>query len=56
VFRQMSAEVPNLAGLTLSRIGDLGVDVTKVDESPQPPIDPEANDIEKAEKSRPVGR
>jgi NADH-quinone oxidoreductase subunit G len=56
VFRQMSAEVPNLAGFTLSRIGDLGVDVTKVDESPRPPIDPEANDIEEAEKSRPAGR
>jgi NADH-quinone oxidoreductase subunit G len=56
VFRQMSAEFPKLAGLTLSKIGDLGVDVTKVDESPRPPIDPEANDIEEAEKSRPAGR
>jgi len=56
VFRQMSAEIPKLAGLTLSKIGDLGVDVTKVDESPRPPIDPEAKDIEKAEESRPAGR
>src|SRR5881392_3816618 len=56
VFRQMSAEIPKLAGLTLSKIGDLGVDVTKVDESPWPPIDPKAKDIEEAEKSRPAGR
>src|SRR5437763_4260491 len=56
VFRQMSAEIPKLAGLTLSKIGDLGVDITKVDESPRPPIDPGAKDIEKAEESRPAGR
>jgi NADH-quinone oxidoreductase subunit G len=56
VFRQMSAEIPEFAGLTLSKIGDLGMDVTKVDESPRPPIDPKARDIEKAEKSRPAGR
>src|SRR5438309_1203918 len=56
VFRRMSAEIPKLAGLTLSKIGDLGVDVTKVDESPRPPIDPKAKDIEEAEKSRPAGR
>jgi hypothetical protein len=52
----MSAEIPKLAGLTLSKIGDLGVDVTEVDESPRPPIDPEAKDIEKAEESRLAGR
>jgi len=40
----------------LNKIGDLGVNVTKEDESPRPPIDPEAKDIEKAEKSRPAGR
>jgi len=40
----------------LSKIGDLGVDVTKVDESLRPPIDPRAKDIEEAEKSRPAGR
>ncbi|PYL31826.1 MAG: NADH-quinone oxidoreductase subunit L, partial [Verrucomicrobia bacterium] len=56
VFRQMSAEIPELAGLTLNKIGDLGVNVTKEDESPRPPIDPEAKDIEKAEESRPAGR
>jgi len=56
VFRQMSAEIPKLAGLTLSKIGDLGVQIIKKDEAPQPPIDPEAEDIEKAEESRPAGR
>jgi NADH-quinone oxidoreductase subunit G len=56
VFRQMSAEIPQLHGLTLSKIGDLGVHVVKEDESPRPPVDPKAKDIEKAEKKRPPGR
>jgi NADH-quinone oxidoreductase subunit G len=58
VFRQMSAEIPEFDGLTLSKIGDLGVHVTKVDEdeSPRPPTDHKAKDIEQAEKRRPVGR
>jgi NADH-quinone oxidoreductase subunit G len=56
VFRQMSAEVPQFAHLTLNKIGDLGVHVMRVDESPRPPVDPKAKDIEKAEKRRPVGR
>jgi NADH-quinone oxidoreductase subunit G len=56
VFRQMSTEIPEFAGLTLSKIGDLGVEVTKLDESPRPPLHPKAKDIEKAEKARPGGR
>src|SRR5437588_2863284 len=56
VFRQMAAEVPEFHGLTLSKIGDLGVHVIKEDESPRPPVDPKAKDIEKAEKKRPPGR
>jgi NADH-quinone oxidoreductase subunit G len=56
VFRQMSAEIPEFDGLSLSKIGDLGVHVTKLDESPRPPTDPKAKDIEQAEKGRPVGR
>ena len=56
VFRQMSAEIPQFHGLTLSKIGDLGVHVMKVDESPRPPVDPNEHDIEKAEKKRPPGR
>src|SRR5438270_209228 len=56
VFRQMSAEIPPFADLTLSKIGDLGMYLMKVDESPRPPTEPKAKDIEQAEKSRPTGR
>ncbi|PYK30091.1 MAG: NADH-quinone oxidoreductase subunit L [Verrucomicrobia bacterium] len=56
VFRQMSAEIPELHGLTLSKIGDLGVQVTKADKSPPPPVDPKEHDIEEAEAKRPPGR
>ncbi len=56
VFRQMSAEIPQLAHLTLNKIGDLGVHVINVDESPHAPVDPKARDIERAEKKRPLGR
>jgi NADH-quinone oxidoreductase subunit G len=56
VFRQMSAEISELSGLTLSKIGDLGVRVTEADKSPPPPIDAQEHDIEKAEKNRPAGR
>ena len=56
VFRQMSTEIREFHGLTLSKIGDLGVHVIKEDESPKPPRDPKAKDIEKAEKKRPPGR
>jgi NADH-quinone oxidoreductase subunit G len=56
VFRQMSAEIREFHGLTLSKIGDLGVHVIKEDESPRPPRDPKEKDIERAEKRRPPGR
>jgi NADH-quinone oxidoreductase subunit G len=56
VFRQMSAEIPQFANLTLSKIGDLGMHVMKADESPRPPVDPKAEDIEEAEEKRPPGR
>ncbi|HVI83202.1 MAG TPA: molybdopterin-dependent oxidoreductase [Chthoniobacterales bacterium] len=56
VFQQMSAEIPQLHGLTLSKIGDLGLHVIKEDESPRPPVDPKVKDIERAEKKRPPGR
>jgi hypothetical protein len=52
----MSAEIPQFHGLTLGKIGDLGVHVVKHDESPAPPAEPKAKDIEKAEKERPPGR
>ncbi len=56
VFRQMSAEIPQFAHLTLNKIGDLGVHVMNVQESPRPPVDPKSRDIERAEKKRPAGR
>ncbi len=56
VFRQMSEDIPQLAHLTLNKIGDLGVHVMNVDESPHAPVDPKARDIERAEKKRPLGR
>jgi NADH-quinone oxidoreductase subunit G len=48
VFRQMSETVPHLAGLSLSRIGDLGVQVMQENESPAPPFAVENSDIEQA--------
>jgi NADH-quinone oxidoreductase subunit G len=56
VFRQMSAEIHEFHGLTLNKIGDLGVHVINEDESPRPPRDPKEKDIERAEKKRPPGR
>ena len=56
VFRQMAEAVPQLAGLSLGRIGDLGILVMEGQESPPPPVDPAAKNIEKAESERPPGR
>jgi len=50
----MSESVPAFAGLSLSKIGDLGVHVMQVDESPPPP--PGASDEEKLEKAAETGR
>src|SRR5205823_8215256 len=36
VFRQMSESVPKFSGLSLSKIGDLGVQVMPADETPPP--------------------
>ncbi len=56
VFRQMATEITTFQDLTLNKIGDLGVKVAEEDKSPRPPIDPQAKDIERAEKKRPLGR
>jgi NADH-quinone oxidoreductase subunit G len=56
VFRQMSEMVPALAGLTLSKIGDLGIQVVEVKQAPEPPLAPASHDIEKAEAQRPPTR
>ncbi|HEX4638454.1 MAG TPA: molybdopterin-dependent oxidoreductase [Chthoniobacterales bacterium] len=56
VFRQMSADISQFNGLTLSKIGDLGVQLVAQNESPAPPAEPKLNDIELAEAKRPPGR
>ncbi len=56
VFRQMAEAVPRLTGLSLSKIGDLGVQVMEAHESPPPPVDLTAKNIEEAESQRPPGR
>jgi NADH-quinone oxidoreductase subunit G len=48
VFRQMAENVSPLSGLTLSGIGDLGVQVVQIDETPAPPAEPGAGEIERA--------
>src|ERR1700731_3376063 len=40
VFRQMSEAIPALAGLSLSKIRDLGVQVMEIDHTPAPPWEP----------------
>jgi NADH-quinone oxidoreductase subunit G len=56
VFREMSTEISQFHGLTFNKISDLGVHLITEDESPRPPVDPKAKDIERAEKKRPPGR
>jgi NADH-quinone oxidoreductase subunit G len=54
VFRQMSESVPQFAGLTLSSIGDLGVQILHLDDSPAPAGHPGAGEIERAGKRAPA--
>jgi NADH-quinone oxidoreductase subunit G len=56
VFRQMSDTVPAFAGLTLSKIGDLGIQILEAKDTPEPPPAPASHDIEKAEAQRPPTR
>jgi NADH-quinone oxidoreductase subunit G len=49
VFRQMSESVPALGGLSLSKIGDLGVPVVEVGQSPAPPWEPAKEEMKKPE-------
>ncbi len=56
VFRRMAETVPQLAGLSLGKIGDLGIQIMEAQESPPPPIDLAVKNIEKAESERPPGR
>jgi NADH-quinone oxidoreductase subunit G len=50
VFRQMSEAVPELHGLTLSRISDLGVEVMKTNRSPDAPGEPAPEKVREREK------
>jgi NADH-quinone oxidoreductase subunit G len=54
LFRQMTEAVPAFSGLTLSGIGDLGVQVMEIDESPAPPAHPGAGEIERAGRKAPT--
>ena len=46
----MSEAVPEFAGLTLSQIGDLGVQVLDLDKSPGPPGEPAEKRCERANR------
>jgi len=52
VFRQMSESIPQLAGLSLSKIGDLGVQVLESDQTPAPPWEPARNEMKKPEAEK----
>jgi NADH-quinone oxidoreductase subunit G len=50
VFRQMSAEVPEFSGLSLSKISDLGVQVLNIDRSPDAPGEPSEEKVRERER------
>jgi NADH-quinone oxidoreductase subunit G len=52
VFREMSEAVPEFAGLTLSRISDLGVQVLDLDKSPGPPGEPAREKVRAREREK----
>jgi len=52
VFAQMSQTIPELTGLSLSKIGDLGVQVMTIDETPGPPLEPAKNEGNKPESEK----
>ena len=52
VFRQMSEAIPQFSGLTLSGIGDLGIQVLHLYDSPAPPAEQGAGEIERADTQR----
>jgi NADH-quinone oxidoreductase subunit G len=51
VFREMSAAIPEFAGLNLSRIGDLGVQVLNLEGSP-PPGEPAREKVKGREREK----
>ena len=54
VFRQMSDAVPEFAGLTLSRISDLGVQILNTDKSPNPPATQRRKRGARAKRKKPA--
>jgi NADH-quinone oxidoreductase subunit G len=56
VFRQMSESVPALAGLSLSKIGDLGVQIMEAARSPGPQEAPAKEEMKKPEADRETRR
>ena len=50
VFRQMSDATPELSGLSLSRISDLGVQVLNIDRSPDAPGEPSEEKVRARER------
>ena len=52
VFREMSEAVPEFAGLTLSRISDLGVQVLDLDKSLGPPGVPPREKVAVGEREK----
>jgi len=54
VFRQMSEAIPPLSGLTFSSISDQGVQVLNIGDSPAPPAQPGADEIERAAVKAPA--
>ena len=56
VFKQMSEAIPQFAGLSLTKIGDLGQQLLNVDESPAPPRAPKEHEFEEEDALRPPGR
>ncbi len=51
VFKQMSVAVPQFAGLSLSKIGDLGVEVMQM-ATPSPPGEPAPEKVKKRERKK----
>jgi NADH-quinone oxidoreductase subunit G len=52
VFRQMSESVSALAGLSLSKISDLGVQVMEIEQTTAPPREPAKEEIKKPESEK----
>jgi NADH-quinone oxidoreductase subunit G len=52
VFRQMSESVPQFAGLSLSKIGDRGVQIMEIDQIPAPPRESARNEMKKPESEK----